>query len=122
MGAARNGVHEASAVPTKASTVGADASAPARTASYESRLRSAAATDRSCTVASDSSRSGDRASASGIRTLSAIAAASARLSVFTRRASWVRGHGHWPIAARLFWSISTTVTGRTLTWRGASDW
>ena len=120
-GAARKGVHDASAVPAKASTAGAEASADASTASFDSRLRSAATTDRSCTVDSDSNRSGDKASASGIRTLRPIAAASARLTVFTSRASCVRGHGHWPTAARLFWSISMTVTGRTLTWRGASD-
>jgi hypothetical protein len=122
MGDARSGVRVSSLVATNASTVGAAASAPASTASCESRLRSAATIERSCTVESDSSRSGDSASASGITTLTPIAAASARLMVFTRRASWVRGHGHWPMAARLFWSISTTVTGRTLTWRGEIDW
>ena len=34
----------------------------------------------------------------------------------------VRGQGHWPSAAMLFSSISTTSPAATRTWRGASAW
>ncbi len=74
---------------------------------------------RRCFPARASRRSGDSASASGMRMSSAMAAGRWRLIASTSSAVTVRGHGHWPIFARLFWSISTTVTGIDCGIRGA---
>jgi hypothetical protein len=40
----------------------------------------------------------------------------------TSSAITLRGHGHWPIAFRLFWSISTTTAGADLAYAGANAW
>ncbi len=62
-----------------------------------------------------------RASGSGIRMLMPTAAGSARCTMRSSRAMRLRGQGHWPMSARLFWSIATTVTGSVATCRGRSS-
>ena len=121
-GTARSGMPVCSSAAAMTSTTGAAASDAARTASLVRSDCNAAATMRSCGGACASRLSGDSASGSGIRTSRPMAAGPAWLTMSTRRASRVRGQGHWPSASRLLWSIATTVTGSVPTCRGAIAW
>ena len=68
-----------------------------------------------------SARSGDSGSGSGIRMSRPIAAGRVGVDrAAPAAASSVRGHGHWPSAARLLSSISTIVTGVIASARGDS--
>jgi hypothetical protein len=121
-GGARSGMPVGSVIPATTSTAPAAASARASSASLDGRPASALTNAASSGPLRASNRSGESASASGIRMSRAIAAGRSRRIASTSFAISVRGHGHWPIAARLFWSISTTVAGIDRGILGAALW
>ena len=121
-GAARSVFPVGSVDPVKPSTTGPAPMAAANSVSFDGRPARRAASTGSILPARCSRCCGDIRSASDIWISTPMASGRNCSMSRINSASSVRGHGHWPRAARLFSSMATTMAGVVSTLRGAAIW